>query len=460
MNIFDMIKQVHGFNSDKNAHTPSDAKDSEPPEGTPYSSQNSSKTTFAGGAMVSGAEIDEWGLICQGPNSKKEYQTSSYDLCLGEYHYVTNENGQWDHFFIGKGDIDKRYAKEFVSPTNHKESIIIPPFGSAIIQLDECIDTLTVFFEKQILVAGRFDLKLSTIYKGLISQQATQVEPLYFGRLFCFVHNLSSKEVQLNLGDRVATIEFLRVSQYNNEQDSDLKSKYIKDVICMVTASGNEWKYRKIGSFTFENLDAYAIYPILEPYFNECGIDSSNYCKIGLGIENVCWFNHSNRLPDECGLTPINNKVTGEMKSYIDSYLDKSDTVDRIGQRVKTHLDEHNNLAKVVTGMFGLIFSGALLNYFLDVRAEMYYFKEELSLLLTEKAGGLDIEVVKRIDEHSQMLRNHSEALERILIFLIIFAIVVLLVSVGLEFWKKRRAREKADTSKTKNCNKGEPPLG
>lgn len=73
-------------------------------------------------------------------------------------------------------------------------------------------------------MAGRFDLKLSTIYKGLISQQATQVEPCYYGRLFCFVHNLSSKEIHLKHKDKVATIEFLRICSEGTDYDEERKN--------------------------------------------------------------------------------------------------------------------------------------------------------------------------------------------------------------------------------------------
>ena len=58
------------------------------------------------------------------------------------------------------------------------------------------------------MIVGRFDLKIKAIYKGLISQQATQVEPCYKGKLYCFIHNLTAKEIRLQREEAIATIEF------------------------------------------------------------------------------------------------------------------------------------------------------------------------------------------------------------------------------------------------------------
>jgi deoxycytidine triphosphate deaminase len=202
------------------------------------------------GGLISGKLIDEWGLIAQGYDKQKALQRSSYDLHLGDYHCVTNKKGEWEYLFIGE-EKDAHYLS-FDLPIGDSHAIIIPPFGSAIIQLNECIDTLSVFINRQILVAGRFDLKLSTIYKGLISQQATQVEPCYYGRLFCFVHNLSSKEIHLKHKDKVATIEFLRICSEGTDYDEE-KEKYIAGLVEMATAEGTQEtnKYCVKGSFRF-----------------------------------------------------------------------------------------------------------------------------------------------------------------------------------------------------------------
>lgn len=362
------------------------------------------------GGLISGKLIDEWGLIAQGYDKQKALQRSSYDLHLGDYHCVTNKKGEWEYLFIGE-EKDAHYLS-FDLPIGDSHAIIIPPFGSAIIQLNECIDTLSVFINRQILVAGRFDLKLSTIYKGLISQQATQVEPCYYGRLFCFVHNLSSKEIHLKHKDKVATIEFLRICSEGTDYDEE-KEKYIAGLVEMTTAEGTQEtnKYCVKGSFTFDKTVGCDFYEEIEKELTgeTYHIAPAKFEKIGMGIENVSWFKNSGRLPRECGLTPIHNKVTNEMQSSIDSYLGKAETIEQISQMVKPRLAEKSNLAKAVVSFLGLLVSIFFANYLLDVRAELNYFKEELSVYAAQESGNLSAEVIARLEEHSSIMRSYNE---------------------------------------------------
>ena len=90
-------------------------------------------------------------------------------------------------------DLNKNYpiAEWYKRPDGTRSrTLTIPRFGSALIQLQQIINTYDIAYEKKILIVGRFDLKLSRVHEGLISQQATQVEPCYYGKLFCFIHNL------------------------------------------------------------------------------------------------------------------------------------------------------------------------------------------------------------------------------------------------------------------------------
>ena len=377
------------------------------------------------GGLVSGKLIKNWKLIGKG-FTEDALQRSSYDLHLGDYHCVTNKKGEWEYLFIGE-EKDAHYLS-FDSPTGDSHTIIIPPFGSAIIQLDECIDTLSVFINEQILVAGRFDLKLSTIYKGLISQQATQVEPCYYGRLFCFVHNLSSKEIPLKHRDKVATIEFLRICSEDIDYDGE-KDKYIEGLSKMATSTNSQGtnKYCVKGSFLFSRTSNCKFYEKIEKELSEkpYSIAPEKFEKIGVGIENVSWFRNSGRLPRECGLTPIHNKVTNEMQSSIDSYLGKAETIEQISQRVKPRLAERSNLAKAVVSFLGLLVSIFFANYLLDVRAELNYFKEELSIYAAQEAGNLSAEVIARLEEHSSIMRSYNEWHGLVLLVAIVIAAII-----------------------------------
>lgn len=169
-------------------------------------------------------EIKDLGLInpINATNDdKNSLQLTTYDLRLGEFHYVSSDK-DWVPTYIGKKN-DKIYNQIKDAPlyVDNKLSepgnvLTIPPFGKALIQLLEVVDTASVA-EKGSLVVGHFDLKLSKVQKGLISQQATQVEPYYTGRLFCYLFNLSGQKIELKYEERIASIEFFYVSTYEND---------------------------------------------------------------------------------------------------------------------------------------------------------------------------------------------------------------------------------------------------
>jgi hypothetical protein len=83
------------------------------------------------------------------------------------------------------------------------------------------------------MVCGHFDLKLSRVKEGLISQQATQVEPGYRGKLFCYLFNQSGDEIDISYKDlnnsKVATIEFQYVS-CESYQDEEYRKQIIAEI--------------------------------------------------------------------------------------------------------------------------------------------------------------------------------------------------------------------------------------
>ena len=77
----------------------------------------------------------------------------------------------------------------------------IPPYSYAIVSALERA-SLPPF------VAGRFDLKVSLFFEGVILSNGPQIDPGYKGALFCMLYNGSGRPKLLTLGSHFATIDF------------------------------------------------------------------------------------------------------------------------------------------------------------------------------------------------------------------------------------------------------------
>ncbi len=266
---------------------------------------------------LTGDEIKKHEIISMPPSSyagdQDSFKSTTYDLRLGDSHYVYNGvldegSANWELVFIG--DDERLKERNKLSPPLKQQkgnlgTLIIPPFGSALVQLEEIVDTYTLA-SNNILVVGRFDLKLSRVHQALISQQATQVEPCYQGQLFCFLHNFSNKAIRINYKDRVATIEFSYVSCFCNEK----KKNEIIDKI----KKQNAQKY------------------------------DDEFCYKGRGISDIRWFARNNRLPDDCGLATF-NKQFDKQKKDIDLWLNNSK--DKFNENLKSFLGEAKTITEV-----------------------------------------------------------------------------------------------------------------
>ncbi len=265
---------------------------------------------------LTGEEMQMHGLIIpQGSKYTPEYQTTTVDLSVGDGHYIydgqsTDTDKKWRLVFIGDekrlDELNKKFlsADKYTRPKTDKgQTLSIPPYGSALIQLNEEIDTYSVANdpEKRLLIVGRFDLKLSAVHEGLISQQATQIEPCYKGKLFCFIHNLSNKNIDLNYGDRIATIEFSYVSCFC---DTEKKVELINELM-----EKNKEKYNK------------------------------SYCN-GTGIDDIRYFYNTNKLPKDCGLLSLKKDVSDYALS--DDYLTK------IAKKVEKKVGFKTEIAKLI----------------------------------------------------------------------------------------------------------------
>lgn len=108
-------------------------------------------------------------------------QTASYDLRLGDHVWCQGR---------------------FIHLTDFSPALTIPPYSYAIVSAHERAKLPKI-------LAGRFDLKVSLFFQGVILSNGPQVNPGYNGSLFCMLYNSSDQNVGLMRGHHFATIEFI-----------------------------------------------------------------------------------------------------------------------------------------------------------------------------------------------------------------------------------------------------------
>lgn len=322
--------------------------------------------------VLSGQKIKEYNLIL---NSRPDsFKSASYDLRLGEAHYVfsqdsRNENFGWQPYYIGENlvEFNSRSKERTVDSAefkrqdeNNRRKLCIPPYGSAFIQLFETVNTLDVVNTHQIVVAGRFDLRLSLVFQGLISQQATQVEPYYKGKLFCFIHNLSNNGVYLSYLERIATIEF----SYVDVSGADFNS--IKNAI----EDESHKKYQE-----------------------------RSYC-FDYGIQDIRYFPTSkNGLPRDCGLlsldASIRRLIDDEYKEILNNDEFKSEIQNKILEDIKVKIWIPIFVA-IISGLFGLLSvflnSGATVEKIARLEEQIEVLEGQIAAPSNEIATDVNIE--------------------------------------------------------------------
>ena len=225
--------------------------------------------------ILSCEEIISHGIIEE--SVKGNYNPTTYDLRLGAFHYVYNgdinnsSDKKWKPVYIGDVDILKintplPQEEQFSLNQEHDyDLLVIPSLGSALVELKEIINTNKVA-QDGILIVGRFDLKHKLTNSGLISQQGTQIEPFYKGRLYCFIHNLSGEDVKFKYNDAIASVEFSYVSCFCGKNGS-------------VELCNELRKRNKRERFSDEST-----------------------CFVNEGIKNIRYFKRKRTLPSNCGL--------------------------------------------------------------------------------------------------------------------------------------------------------------
>ncbi len=140
------------------------------------------------GAILLSNEIErygkEWGMIDDFDD--KSLEPASYNLRLGEQYRVAGKTKHLDaknlHLSI--------YPYEVVVLSTH-EKLCLPRF-----------------------IVGRWSLRVSAAYEGLLWTGGAQVDPGYQGRLYCPVYNLSDREIQLTWKQKIFSIDFVRATPF------------------------------------------------------------------------------------------------------------------------------------------------------------------------------------------------------------------------------------------------------
>lgn len=284
--------------------------------------------------VLSEDEVKTHKLIVK-PNDEN-FSPTVYDLSLGGFHYL---------YGIGKDtqvltpiciDSDpemqaenSKGGEQFVRPYGNATNILtIPRLGSALIQLNEIVDTYTIADKNNVLITGRFDLKLSLVNRGLVSQQGTQVEPCYKGRLYCFVHNFSNKAIELKYGDPIASVEFSYVSCFCNEDKRT-------EVILKLMERNKDERYL-----------------------------TGEYCDPGKGIMNVRYFRRKKTLPDECGLFSAISVAKDAAIKEVTSEL----MINDITTKVKQKIDRKGTIITSIITAFASISVALIMGYFTYVK--------------------------------------------------------------------------------------------
>lgn len=325
----------------------------------------SSTTTLPPGGVLTEGEIKKLGIITNGDASC--YQLTSYDLRLGSCHYIFDKSSGpsgpgWTLVHIGTMQQLRKLNRNVIvdeqkyhPPKGSRNILTIPAYGSAIVELKEVVDTYSAAVQKNKLIVGRFDLKLSRVYQALISQQATQVEPLYKGRLYCFIHNLGDKQIELRENEKIATIEFSYAgTSLTEEERKDIIEKKKDEIV---------EKYKKSG-----------------------------YSGKGkLGIREVRWFYEQGRLPSDCGLNrlygQVEQKVTSASERFdqqFSDYFEKESTLvkitDRVTDRMQAQRKNLEALVAVVTAILSLGIGSLIWMFYQELVGlmERQQFYEEL----------------------------------------------------------------------------------
>ena len=389
---------------------------------------NKQSAQSAKSGVLCGEDIKAHHLITEDTFDEKSLQDASYDLRLGEAHYVyggdirVHRGGestpQWKLYYIG-GEEKKAFKTrraDWKFEECHDKILRIPGYGSAIVQLYETVDTFSALNlnsrskkseREHSFIVGRFDLKLKRVYQALISQQATQVEIGYQGKLFCFVHNLSDNEIELHYKDTIATIEF---SYVNAEQG------WAENIINTVKEK-NKKKYSNYSPFTNVN-----------------------------GIEDIRYFVSADRLPADCGFARTTNRINSEIQAipkHIANYFSEYNNITRVGNQVQSYIDNKSKTVQTILSLILVLFSLGILSTLLAFQQELYARQVEIEFLETQISSLLQTPESAQLEQFDSKINYIST--RHIVIILLCLALVIL--ALGIVYYLGRHSQKASETT-------------
>lgn len=135
------------------------------------------------------------GIKLISPFNKTNLRSGSYDLTVG------------DEYYIGQaGESSTLLTKKL----NSCQSFTTPPHAICFILVAENIHLPSD-------VTAKVSLRMTHIYAGMVLTSQPPFDPGYNGRVVLMLHNLSSEPFHLKCGERVATIEFMRLENEPNQ---------------------------------------------------------------------------------------------------------------------------------------------------------------------------------------------------------------------------------------------------
>lgn len=130
-----------------------------------------------------------------------------------------------------------------------KNRLTIPPFQVAIVSTKETLNM------PRFLVA-RWNLHIDQVYNGLLWVGGAQVDPGYYGKLFCPLYNLSHEPVTLALGDSIASIDFTKTTPFvagkTNEYPRPPEKRRLSDYNWRLQSGLHTLAFKKINAFEKE----------------------------------------------------------------------------------------------------------------------------------------------------------------------------------------------------------------
>lgn len=118
-------------------------------------------------------------------------QPSSYDISIGNQFYLFDEE-------------KKKKVKEMIHSLEEKEIIMIPPNELCYILSKEKLNM-------PVDLVAHVSLKTDLIKKGIILAAQPPVDPLYRGKIYAMLYNLSNKEVCISKKETILTLEFMKL---------------------------------------------------------------------------------------------------------------------------------------------------------------------------------------------------------------------------------------------------------